>query len=171
MLTPCTGRSLAVHIALPSATGNASRRYCCVLAGRSLAAILPSRPICVASRPAFPARPSAISENRKRSDGSSRARSAATRSLLMPFRERTDFSWLSRQICGRVEGRSRNVACEMQRAGLEPVANWRVSHRARRKRAEPARATGGAFGVPERKDGEARRRRGACRTGHPWVER
>jgi len=30
----------------------------------------------------------------------------------------------------------------MQRAGLEPVANWRVSHRARRKRADSARATG-----------------------------
>ena len=50
MLTSCTGRSLAVHIALPSATGNASRRNAAscpceasrannFLAGRSLAAI------------------------------------------------------------------------------------------------------------------------------------
>ena len=51
ILTACTGRSLAVHIALPSATGNSSRRIATscpceasrannFLAGRSLAAIL-----------------------------------------------------------------------------------------------------------------------------------
>jgi len=49
----------------------------------------PNGPICEASRPAFLARPSAISENRKRSDGSSRARSAAPRS----FRTGTIGAW------------------------------------------------------------------------------
>ena len=37
ILTSCAGRSLAVHIALPSAIGNASRRYCYVLPVRSIA--------------------------------------------------------------------------------------------------------------------------------------
>ena len=95
LLTSCTGRSLAVHIALPSAIGNASRRIAMscpceasrannFLAGRSLAAILFLR---------FP--PSAISENRKRSDGSSRARSGATRFFLATCRARPVSSGLA----------------------------------------------------------------------------
>jgi hypothetical protein len=55
---------------LPSAIGNASRR----IAGDWPDEV--ARPFCFSSP-----RPSAISENRKRSDGSSRARSEATRSV------------------------------------------------------------------------------------------
>ena len=89
MLTPCTGRSLAVHIALPSAIGNASRRiavFCpCeasrannFLAGRSRAA-------SACRTGPFVATPERDQREPERSDGSSRARSAATRSLLWPI--------------------------------------------------------------------------------------
>jgi hypothetical protein len=44
ILTPCTGRSLAVLLLLSSATGIASRRNL-LLAGRSLAAIFGTRPV------------------------------------------------------------------------------------------------------------------------------
>ena len=84
MLSPGTGRSLAVHIALPSATGNASRRIAAscpceasrannFLAGRSLAAIF------VLLSP----RPSAISENRNAVTVRAARGAPATRSL--PF--------------------------------------------------------------------------------------
>ena len=67
----CIGRSLAMLMLLPSATGNASRRN--LFWPDEVA-----RPVCATPASNFLSpRPSAISENRKRSDGSSRARSAS----------------------------------------------------------------------------------------------
>ena len=78
MLTSCIGRSLAMLMLLPAAIGNASRRIAVscpceasrannFLAGRSLAAIL------------FCRTPERDQREPERSDGSSRARSGATR--------------------------------------------------------------------------------------------
>ena len=78
IMVACTGRSLAVLLHLPSAIGIASRRNL-FLAGRSLAAYWLPWPICGASRPVFPRSPERDQREPECNDGSSRARSAATR--------------------------------------------------------------------------------------------
>ena len=122
----------------------------CLLAGRSLAAILLlGRYAEHRGLPAFlppRARVCCTSGEPAAQPGFAGASREAARCVphWPPYRNATChfgrariYSWLSRQICGRAQGRSRNVACEMKRAGLEPAANWRVSHRAR---AEPCRS-------------------------------
>jgi hypothetical protein len=158
-------RSLAPYWqAEPAPTGpRATTRGILLLAGRSLAAILLlGRYAEHRGLPASRSRLLRIKANPQRSQGSparaAKRRGAGWTGLLSGLasarngshcsRVRTDFLLAVSTDCGRAQGRSRNGACEMKRAGLEPAANCRVSHRAR---AEPCRQLGAKRACEQRK--------------------
>ena len=169
MLTPCTGRSLAVLLHLSSATGNASRRIAdglpvrsiaanSFLAGRSLAAYCPPWPVCAASRPAFPRSPERDQRERRNfcePFEPREERSDEVRAGLAFIGARPVSSGLVRFDDFEMQWNGGGIfVAAMERNG--EAANWRVRPGRERKRAEPDRATGGVCAVPERKDGEAR---------------
>ena len=130
------GRSLAAYC-FSSATGGASRRIavsCPCEASRAIAGLgrTKSRGHVFESSQC----PSAIIENREHRDGSSRARSAATRSLPVLLGMRPLAALTVSTVCGRrnegVEARHGANAflaeCRAGTTGVERLESWRVRH-------------------------------------------